>query len=147
MPPGLMKWDFYPAGQLPCQSYEKYGTWLINYSFYDGIKNGVRYRGTRRAAYIPDTAEGKEVLFLLIKCFKRRHTFVVGDSVTTGAKNVVVWNCVHHKTGTHGGSYNFAYPDSTYFNRVKLEMADKGIIMEEGDDPSTIVSNGQLLIS
>ena len=53
-----------------------------------------------------------------------------------------MWNSVHHKTGTHGGSTCFAYPDATYFNRVKLELADKGIVLEEGDKIDKIKLKG-----
>jgi deltex-like protein len=99
-----MHWNFYPQGHLPLETYENVGSWVVSYSFHDGYKNGVQYRGTRRIAYVPDTVEGREVLFLLIKAFKRKVTFTVGDSVTTGRKNVVVWNSIHHKTHTHGGT-------------------------------------------
>jgi deltex len=88
----------------------------------------VKYRGTRRHAYLPDTPEGREVLALLVKAFERRHSFLVGTSVTTGQNNVVVWS-VHHKTNTHGGSSSFGYPDPTYFNRVKHELADRGVTL------------------
>lgn len=55
---------------------------------------------------------------------------MVGTSVTTGRANTVVWNGIHHKTNTYGGTACFGYPDPTYFNRVKLELADKGITLE-----------------
>lgn len=99
-----MKWDYNQPGDLPLQSYEDEGTWSILYYFNSGVRNGVRYRGTVRVAYLPDTQEGKEVLLLLIKAFERKHTFTVGDSVTTGARNVVVWNSIHHKTSPAGGT-------------------------------------------
>ena len=51
----------------------------------------------------------------------------MGDSVTTGAKNVVVWSGVHHKTNTHGGSSHFGYPDETYFDRLKEELKSRGL--------------------
>lgn len=35
--------------------------------------------------------------------------FQVGDSITTGAKNVVVWNNVHHKTNVSGGPQKYGY--------------------------------------
>mmetsp|Transcript_25173 Transcript_25173/g.24938 ORF Transcript_25173/g.24938 Transcript_25173/m.24938 type:complete len:188 (+) Transcript_25173:562-1125(+) len=145
-PPGKMSWELYNKGQYPCEGYEKTGTYVINYSFWDGVRKGVNYRGTRRIAYIPDTPEGREVLFLLIKSFKRKVTFTVGDSVTTGRSNVVVWNSIHHKTNTCGGTMTYGYPDPTYFNRVKLEMADKGIFLEEGEDPETVSKRGTVQI-
>lgn len=98
-------------------------------------------------AYIPDTKEGREVLFLLQKSFRRKVSFTVGDSVTTGRRNVVVWNSIHHKTNTHGGTMTYGYPDPTYFNRVKLEMADKGVMLEEGEDPESIGKKGTVFIN
>lgn len=141
-----MHWNFHPKGHLPLETHEDVGSWMISYFFNDGFRNGVQYRGTRRNAYVPDTAEGREVLFLLIKAFKRKVTFTVGDSVTTGRKNVVVWNSIHHKTHTHGGTLCYGYPDPTYFNRVKLELADKGIMLEKGDKPDKIKKSGKLRI-
>ena len=114
--------------------------------FLDGTRNGVPYRGTRRVAYLPDTVEGKEVLALLIKSFQRKITFTVGDSVTTGRKNVVVWNSIHHKTSTHGGTLSYGYPDPTYFNRVKMEVADKGITLEENDVANLVKKLGTIVI-
>ncbi|CAI2371335.1 unnamed protein product [Moneuplotes crassus] len=145
MPPGVMSWQYYDAGYNSCAGYECSGTWHISYSFPSGRKkDGVRYSGTSRQAFLPDTCEGREVMLLLIKSFNRKLTFIVGDSVTTGRKNVVVWNSVHHKTSLSGGSSSFGYPDSTYFNRVKLELADKGVVLEESDDTSKISREGYL---
>ena len=42
--------------------------------------------------------------------------------------NQIVWNGIHHKTKLHGGSARFGYPDPTYFNRVREELAAKGVI-------------------
>jgi len=95
---------------------------------YAGKKNGVSYPSTHRTAYLPNNKEGNEVLGLLRKAFDRRLIFIVGDSVTTGAKNVIVWNGIHHKTSLFGGSSHFGYPDDTYFMRVKVELSDKGVV-------------------
>ena len=111
-----------------CKGYEKYGTIIINYRMSSGTKNGIHFPHTHRTAYLPDTKEGNEVLVLLKKAFDRKLIFIIGDSVTSGAKNVIVWNGIHHKTSLHGGSSHFGYPDETYFTRVKLELADKGVI-------------------
>lgn len=50
-----------------------------------------------------------------------------------GTENCIVWNGVHHKTRTSGGSARYGYPDETYFNRVKQEMALKGVVFENED--------------
>ena len=95
-------------------------TWVINYSFPSGVTDSKqKFHGDGRTAYIPDTEEGREVLALLVTSFRRKLTFTVGFSVVRGRDNCIVWNGVHHKTNTHGGSTRYGWPDATYFNRVK----------------------------
>lgn len=64
---------------------------------------GQHHYGTHRYAYLPDNKEGNHVLKLLQKAFDQRLIFTVGTSTTSGAKNAVTWNDIHHKTNTHGG--------------------------------------------
>lgn len=116
--------------QIHCKGFEKNGTIIINYHF----PSGKNYSGTSRTAYLPDNKEGKEILGLLKVCFDRKLTFVVGTSVTTGQANTTVWNGIHHKTNLSGGSTRFGYPDKTYFNRVKEEMAAKGVVQDNIDE-------------
>jgi len=127
MPDGRMYVKVFPKGIMPCAGYEKYGTIVITYVFPDGIRNNIQYYGTMRESYLPDIPEGRLILRLLKIAFERRLTFTVGTSVTTGEENVVVWNGIHHKTNLHGGSSHYGYPDKTYFNRVKEELAAKGV--------------------
>jgi deltex-like protein len=101
-------------------------TIVINYNF----PNGPGYTGTNRISYLPNNKEGREVLALLKIAFDRKLTFTVGTSVTTGRKNTVVWNGIHHKTSLFGGPTRFGYPDKNYFNRVKEELAAKGVTQE-----------------
>jgi deltex-like protein len=82
--------------------------------------------GLNRTAYLPDTPEGQEVLGLLRTAFDRRLCFTVGTSMTTGAKNVLVWN-IHHKSALAGGVQSHGYPDPTYLTRVKEELLQYGI--------------------
>ena len=111
-------------------------TIVINYYF----KNGQNYTGTTRVSYLPNNKEGREVLALLKVAFDRKLTFTVGTSVTTGRKNTVVWNGIHHKTSLFGEPTRFGYPDKSYFNRVKEELAAKGVTKESIDrDLETIV--------
>jgi deltex len=58
----------------------------------------------------------------------------VGYSVVRAQDNCIVWNGIHHKTRTSGGSSNYGYPDATYFSRVKNELADKGVVLESSDE-------------
>jgi len=112
--------------------YEGFNTIQISYYIPNGVQGqehpnpGRSFTGTSRTAYLPDTYEGREVLELLQKAFNARLTFTVGTSVTSGAQNVVVWNDIHHKTSMHGGAYG--YPDPTYLQRVKEDLAAKGIV-------------------
>lgn len=127
---------------MVCDGFEDFDTWDILYDFPNGVKNdGTRYKGTRRRAFLPNTDKGKEILALLVLAFERKLTFIVGTSVTTGQKNVVVWSGIHHKTNLSGGTSNFGYPDETYFNRVTLELADRGVILEDKEVVNKIINN------
>ncbi|KAG8543791.1 hypothetical protein GDO81_023689 [Engystomops pustulosus] len=88
---------------------------------------GKRFSGTDRRAYLPDNQEGREVLRLLDKAFNQKLIFTVGESRTTGAKDTVTWNDIHHKTNTTGGPAGFGYPDPDYLKRVRDELKAKGV--------------------
>lgn len=66
------------------------------------FSSGKNYSGTSRRAFLPDNAEGKEVLSLLKIAFERKLTFTIGRSVTTELDNQTVWNGIHHKTNLSG---------------------------------------------
>jgi len=126
MPNGTM--NVYTDTRTRCAGYENCGTITISYHIPSGKKNGIHYHGTSRTAYLPDNKEGREVLELLRKAFNRKLTFTVGTSVTTGQQNAVVWSGIHHKTSPVGGAACYGYPDPTYFNRVKEELAARGVL-------------------
>ena len=65
---------------------------------------------------------------LLVRAFEGGHAFVVGQSVTTGQDNTVIWGTIHQKTNTHGGTGAHGWPDPTYVNRLVSECAAKGIL-------------------
>ena len=71
---------------------------------------------------------------LLVKSFRRKLTFTVGYSVVRGRDNCIVWNGVHHKTNPDRGSTAYGYPDDTYFNRLKQELALKGVTHETPEE-------------
>ncbi|OWF43861.1 uncharacterized protein LOC110459139 isoform X2 [Mizuhopecten yessoensis] len=128
---GTMK-SFLRAGSLPgFEKCEKH--FHISYSFPDGIQEsehpypGKPYRGTMRTAYLPNNSKGKAVHEMLMIAFKRRLTFTIGHSRTTGEENVVTWNDIHHKTNKTGGQQQFGYPDPGYLGRVTDELAAKGV--------------------
>jgi deltex-like protein len=111
----------------------KCGTITVNYYFPNGTQGpehpnpGQAYEGTSRTGYFPDNDEGNKVVNLLKIAWDRRLIFRIGTSVTTGQENCVVWNGIHHKTSTSGGPSNYGYPDDTYLERVKDELAVKGV--------------------
>uniref|UniRef100_A0A0M3HXI2 E3 ubiquitin-protein ligase n=1 Tax=Ascaris lumbricoides TaxID=6252 RepID=A0A0M3HXI2_ASCLU len=153
------------------------GHFEIVYKIPSGIQTrehphpGRPYHGTLRFAYLPNNREGRKVLemfriafrsrlmftigdsvttgmkdVVVWNCihnktsiyglemfriaFRSRLMFTIGDSVTTGMKDVVVWNCIHNKTSIYGGPQNFGYPDETYLDRVKDELAAVGVTEE-----------------
>ncbi|NXJ54356.1 DTX3L ligase, partial [Spizaetus tyrannus] len=136
---GLMKGD-QPEGTMSTRTvssalpgYPKCGTIEITYSMHSGIQTsnhpnpGKPYCATSRRAYLPDNKEGREILQLLKRAFNQKLIFTVGQSRTTGAKDVITWNDIHHKTSTTGGPANFGYPDPDYLKRVRSELKARGI--------------------
>ena len=119
MPPGTF--NAYKSPQR-CAGYNC-DTIVINYNF----NNGPGYTGTSVGCYLPNNKEGREVLSLLKVAFDRKLTFTVGTSITTGRKNTVVLNGISHKTSLFGGPTCFGYPDPNYFDKVKEELAFKGV--------------------
>ncbi|XP_072482532.1 E3 ubiquitin-protein ligase DTX3L-like [Notamacropus eugenii] len=121
----------YRTSSLP--GYNSCGTIVIHYDMRGGIQTedhpnpGKRYEGTRRVAYLPNNEEGRQVLLLLRRAFDQRLIFTVGQSRTSGVKDVITWNDIHHKTLQFGGPENFGYPDPGYLQRVKQELKAKGI--------------------
>ncbi|XP_044130439.1 E3 ubiquitin-protein ligase DTX3L [Bufo gargarizans] len=129
-PAGTMT-DTTSSESLP--GYPGCGSITIHYNIPGGIQQndhpnpGKRFDGTQRSAYLPNNAEGKEVLDLLKKAFNQKLIFTVGDSRTTSATDCVTWNDIHHKTRKTGGSAEFGYPDPEYLKRVRDELKAKGV--------------------
>uniref|UniRef100_A0A8C1T2U1 E3 ubiquitin-protein ligase n=1 Tax=Cyprinus carpio TaxID=7962 RepID=A0A8C1T2U1_CYPCA len=129
-PDGTMK---VTKSSLSLPGYPQCGTIEIHYDIPSGIQMkkhpnpGEHFYGARRRAYLPNNREGKEVLALLQRAFNQKVIFTVGTSTTSGIKNAVTWNDIHHKTNTHGGPENYGYPDPDYLRRVKDELKAKGI--------------------
>ena len=136
-----MNWKLY---NFDCEGCPKgTGTWIIQYSFKSGVNptNGKGHGGTNRTCYVPNCQEGKEVLALLVKAFRRKLTFTIGFSVTNNKDNCIVWN-IHHKTNTGGGTNNYGFPDPTYFKRVKDELNGKGVVIDpESNEISEVCQN------
>ncbi|XP_070540331.1 E3 ubiquitin-protein ligase TRIM56-like [Ptychodera flava] len=131
MPEGKMNDLVDKQRRLP--GYPNCDTIVITYIFPSGIQGkehpnpGKGYSGTNRTAYLPNNAEGQEILKLLKISFDRQLTFTIGTSRTAGLKDMVTWNGIHHKTSMYGGPMLNGYPDPDYLNRVKEELAAKGV--------------------
>jgi len=119
--------------ERPMLSGSRHSTIIITYNFPAGVTTanqpnpGTPYPSDVRNCYLEASPEGYEVLDLLRRSFERGLTFTIGDSLTTGRRNVVVWNGVHHKTSVSGGPAGFGFPDPGYYGRVKDELRAKGI--------------------
>lgn len=144
-PPGKMEIKL--EKNLHCDGYPNIQTWSISYRFSSGTRNGKSFSGDGRSCYIPDTKEGREVLALLVKAFKRKLIFTVGFSVVRAQDNCIVWNGIHHKTNTSGGSSSYGFPDPTYFNRVTIELADKGVVLESQQEVIDEVRNQKIVVN
>lgn len=136
---GLVQGD-QPEGRMcfrristPLPGYPSCGTIAIEYIMQSGFQTqnhpnpGKPYSGITRKAYLPDNEEGQEVLKLLGRAFNQKLIFTIGNSRTTGAKDVITWNDIHHKTSMYGGPANFGYPDPDYLKRVRSELKARGI--------------------
>lgn len=116
-----------------CQGSENCATIVINYKFDDGIQTermirpGLRYSGTSRTVFIPSNDDAEEIVNLLEKAFINGYLFMVGDSVTTGEENTVIWR-IHQKTSLSGGAQKHGYPDSGYLQRLKSECSVYGLL-------------------
>ena len=56
---------------------------------------------------------------------------MIGVSLTTNEKDVIVWAGIHHKTSRSGGVHG--YPDPKYFENLFQELKERGITFKEGD--------------
>ncbi|KAL4224215.1 putative E3 ubiquitin-protein ligase dtx2 [Mactra antiquata] len=139
-PKGELEYKFIDT-QLP--GYEDCQTIQIIYNIHGGTQGpehphpGKRFtaRGFPRIGYLPDCDKGRKVLQLLLVAWKRRLTFTIGSSTTTGEDNTVTWNEIHHKTELGSNYSGHGYPDPNYLDNVLLELAVHGIT--EKDLPSS----------
>lgn len=111
-------------------------TRVITYFFPDGMQDsehphpGLPFSGTSRTAFLP-SPEGDRHFRGLEIAFARRLVFRVGQSITTGRDNCVVWGGIHHKTCRSPG--DFGYPDPAYLDALMQELLANGITAEDID--------------
>jgi len=86
-------------------------------------------RSFPRAAYLPDTPDGRRALHGLYLAWEQRLLFTVGTSMTTGQSNCVTWNDIHLKTNRTGPDHS--YPDPNFLANLMQELAGFGITEAE----------------
>lgn len=115
-----------------CEGAEGFATVVITYGFDDGKQNsrmwrpGNDYSGTQRMVVIPSDIRVAETLELLTSAFQNGYAFMVGDSVTTGQHDTVIWR-IHQKTATSGGAAKHGWPDAGYLQRLTAECLNYGL--------------------
>lgn len=131
-PPGVMEVLFVPTQSVSGAPIGE-GTIYVTYIIPSGIQGpehkspGAHFEGTSRACVFPDTPEGRSIVRLIKIAFRRRLVLTIGQSVSRGKDNVIVWNKISHKTRLDGGEQNFGYPDPGYLGKVRSELAALGI--------------------
>lgn len=82
----------------------------------------------QRVAYLPDTPEGRDILFRFQFAFLNGLCFSVGRSLTTARNDQVTWSqSLPHKTGTVHGPHHFSFPDPTYLPTASLALDRLGV--------------------
>jgi deltex len=127
---------------LHCSGSAKHGTYEVTYIFNNSIQGsrmknpGKNYRGTTRRCYYPNTKEGNAMVELLKKAFMKGVLFVVGQSVSSGMDNCVIWGGIHQKTQTSGGPQNHGWPDPKRLQIMTDECKQNGVELENQLDPT-----------
>jgi deltex-like protein len=116
-----------------CAGYEDVGCYQIDYHIANGVQQeyhdhpGVRFKGTRRRAYLPNNKDGSDLLNRLKYAWMHGLTFSVGTSMTTGVSNVVIWSSIHHKTARSGGTHMHGFPDPNFLYNCNQELDALGV--------------------
>lgn len=83
----------------------------------------VLHSCARRVAFLPDTADGRNVILRFQYAFLNGLCFTVGRSRGSGLDNQVTWSdMLSHKTGTTMGPQCFSFPDPAYLPAVSLAL-------------------------
>ncbi|XP_074642062.1 E3 ubiquitin-protein ligase DTX4-like [Tubulanus polymorphus] len=130
-PPGRMEYGTFSAS-LPSFDCE---TIRIIYTIPPGIQGSdhphpgkpFSARAFPRYCYLPNNENGRKALQLLEIAWRRRLTFTIGTSATTGEQNTVTWNEIHHKTEFGSNESGHGFPDTNYFDNLFAELAAQGV--------------------
>jgi len=132
-----------PSGEMhvsacsqSCVGHERSGTLVLRYVFPNGVQAeqhpepGNPYHGTQRQCVYPDNIIGWNALELLRRAFRSGLLFRVGSSATTGRQHAVVWS-IHQKTRLDGGPTQHGWPDESFLDRLRSELASAGMPIED----------------
>lgn len=86
------------------------------------INPGSPYNSTSRIAYLPNNLQGRALLMRLKYAWMHGLTFGIGNSLTTGQSNVVIWSSIHHKTSISGDGNGHGFPDPQYMDRCNADL-------------------------
>lgn len=118
--------------QLPCSGYQE-NSIVIYYCIRAGLQKsyhqnpGCLHYGKNATAYLPNNADGQNILKRLKYAFLHGLTFTVGTSATTGLDNNCTWASIHHKTALSGGASRHGFPDPSYFSNCKEDLDALGV--------------------
>lgn len=110
----------------PVCGHESCGSLLIDYSIPGGVQKcyhpnpSMAYQGVTLRAYLPDNADGQQLLKRLIYAWKQGLTFNIG------ANNAVTL-VIHHMIRRYGGPRCNGFPDLDYFKNRHRELDKLGI--------------------
>lgn len=130
-PVEYITWKTESNNSLP--GYEKYGTIVITYNFKEEVQGpdhpnpGEPYSGLFCTSYLPNNPAGQDLCKLLRSAFLARLLFTIGKCPVTGEENKIVSNGIELKWNRSGGPANCGYPDPSYLDRVKSQLAERGI--------------------
>ena len=78
--------------------------------------------------YYPHNPLGWRCVRLLRLAFERGQLFRIGDSLSTGIADTVVYG-LHQKSRPSGGATQHGWPDTGYLERLQSECALVGIFL------------------
>jgi len=103
-------------------------TFQVSYNIAGGTQDrrhprpGKSFYGRDCTMYLPKNQDGEDVLKLFISAFYYRRLFGVGDSLTSGASDTVIYSTIHQRSSMVGGPTVHGYPDPFYLRDVTIEI-------------------------
>eukprot|EP00536_Pseudo-nitzschia_multiseries_P014174 jgi/Psemu1/291301/fgenesh1_pg.665_\ len=118
-----------PSGTMVAMTGATFGYVAISYDIRQALQKSyhpnpnIFHPRIQRTAYLPDTAEGRDILLRFQYAFLHGLCFQVGRSLAWGLDNQVTWShCLPHKTNTVGGPPSFGFPDPSYLSEASTAL-------------------------